>query len=191
MESSARRLFIALPVDDETLLFTLMEKHVYLKKCESFLKVVPPENFHITLKFFGPVKPEIAASLAGSFSKLKQLNKVEYRIEGLGAFPSIDNPSVIWAGLKCDEKPLAGILQSVEGLASSFGFPSDKRKFIPHLTLARIKREKKVPADLKNFLLGEKLAFHGSSAFTELVLFESVLKRTGAEYKKIEVLNLI
>jgi len=144
MDLSPRRLFIALPVEDQDAVRSLDRFYQHLKKNESFLKIVPPGNFHITLKFFGSVEPGLADSITGAFLSLEKLRKVEYKIEGAGAFPSVDRPSVIWAGLKCNETPLAEIFNSVEELALSFGFPPEKRKFVPHLTLARVKRERAV-----------------------------------------------
>jgi len=191
MDTPARRLFIALPVEDEQAVQSLTEVFKNLKKFESLLKIVPADNFHITLKFFGSVEYGLADSLINAFLSLNQLKKVEFNIEGIGAFPSAFDPSVIWAGLKCDEHPLYEIFQSVEVLAAAFGFPPEKRKFIPHLTLARVKREKKVPHELIKYIDKEKHSIFAASIFRELVLFESILKSTGAEYTKVGVINLI
>ncbi len=191
MDLSPRRLFIALPVDDKDAVRSLDSVCGQLKKYESFLKIVPAENYHITLKFFGPVKPEMADSITDAFLSLDRLKKVEYKIEGLGAFPRPDNPSVVWAGLKCDNDPLMEIFQKVEELGSSFGFPAETKKFIPHLTLARIKRDSSVHRDFKNFIMNNRETKFAPSAFRELVLFESVLKRTGAEYSRAGVIKLL
>lgn len=128
MVLSPRRLFIALPVDDHDAVRSLDKVCEQLKKNESVLKIVPPDNYHITLKFLGTVEPGLADFITAAFSSLNQLKKVEYKIEGTGSFPSADHPSVIWAGLKCDEKSLADIFQSVEAMAASFGFPPENKK---------------------------------------------------------------
>jgi 2'-5' RNA ligase len=191
MDAPARRLFIALPVDDENAVKSLGGVFKNLKKNESFLKSVPSDNYHITLKFLGSVESGQADSIANAFLSLDRLKKIEYKIEGLGTFPSIDNPSVIWAGLKCDEKPLFEIFKTVEDFAAAFGFTPEKRKFIPHLTLARIRNEKKISSEFKEYLIREKNSFFTTSVFRELVLFESILKKTGSEYKRIKVLKLV
>jgi RNA 2',3'-cyclic 3'-phosphodiesterase len=191
MDTSARRLFIALPVDEVQAVQSLAEVFKNLKKYESLLKIIPADNFHITVKFFGAIDPVAADSLSNAFLSLNNLKKVEFRIEGIGAFPSTADPSVIWAGLEYDKKPLGEIFQAVEALAASFGYPPEKRKFIPHLTLARVRKEKKVPAELIKFLNTGKDSTFASSVFRELILFESTLHRTGAEYKKIGVIKLI
>ena len=190
MNTSSRRLFIALPINDEQAVRSLDNVLKKLSKYKSLIKTVPADNFHITLKFFGSVDFPLSDSITDSFLSLTSLKKVEYTIKGIGAFPSVSDPSVIWAGLKCDEKPLDEILRSVEALASESGFPPEKRKFLPHLTLGRVKREKIAPPELKSYLLKERDSLFASSEFSELVLFESILKNTGAEYKKIGVLKL-
>ena len=187
---SPRRLFIALPVNDERALQPLKPATAHLDRFGTILKIVPPENFHITVKFLGPVEPETAELLASEFRVLTGLKKVGYRIDGIGAFPSAGNPSVIWAGINCDEQALGMILQAVEQFTSGYGFVPEKRKFSPHLTLARIKKEKKAPADLKNFLKRGQTFSGELHEFRELVLFESFLKKTGPEYKKISVITL-
>lgn len=190
MNTPSRRLFIALPINDEQAVRSLDDVLKNLNKYHSLIKTVPSDNFHITLKFFGSVDFPLADSIADSFLSLNLLKKIEYTIKGIGAFPSVSDPSVIWAGLRCNEEPFGEILNSVEALASEWGFPPEKRKFIPHLTLGRIKREKIVPQELKSYLVKERDSFFASSVFNELVLFESILKNTGAEYKKITVLKL-
>jgi 2'-5' RNA ligase len=191
MDAPDRRLFIALPVDDENAVKSLGPVFENLKKNESFLKPVPSGNYHITLKFFGSVESGQADSIANAFLSLDQLKKIEYKIEGIGTFPSIDNPSVIWAGLKCDEKALSEVFKTVERFAAAFGFFPEKRKFMPHLTLARIRNGKKISPVFQEYIIREKHSFFTSSVFRELVLFESVLKNTGSEYKRIEVIKLL
>jgi len=76
-------------------------------------------------------------------------------------------------------------------LALSIGIAPENRKFIPHLTLARIKKEITIPSEFSLFLNKEKDSMFASSVFRELVLYESILKKAGPEYKKIGVIKLI
>lgn len=192
MQNTARRLFIALPinVNDKKVFMPLENAAIRLEKFSSVLKIVSLENFHITIKFLGSVDAATAGNLTSGFSTLSGLNKVRYTIEGIGAFPSADHPSVIWAGINCDKNALSSIVQAVEHFVSGYGFTPEKRKFSPHLTLARIKKGKKIPADLNSFLKQEKINSSAPLVFSELVLFESFLKNTGPEYKKISAIHL-
>jgi len=190
MKNKPRRLFIALPVDS-TAVHALTGVTGFLNENGSSLKIVPPDNYHLTLKFFGSLEPEICSSITDAFISMKSLKKIKYEIKGLGVFPAMDNPSVIWAGLECDKQPLNEFLQSIEDFSSSFGFLPEKREFIPHLTLARVKKDRIVKNELKRLIQEEKNTLFSSSIFDELVLFESILKPEGAEYRKIEGIKLI
>ena len=124
-----RRLFIALPVSEKQAAAALSRVNQILKQNESYLKIVPSDNYHLTLKFFGSVSCDTADSLAAAFITLPQLKKISYKLCGIGTFPSISRPSVIWAGLKCDEKPLSDLFKSVEKMALTFGFNPEKKEF--------------------------------------------------------------
>jgi 2'-5' RNA ligase len=190
IEKKSRRFFIALPVD-ETAVTSLAGISGFLNKYRSSLKVVPADNYHLTLKFLGSLEPDIADSITGTFEFPYPLKRISYKIVGLGVFPSAGEPTVIWAGLNCDKEPLAEVIQSVENLASLYGFIPEKRGFVPHITLARVKKDRAVDSDIKQFLSDEKYTLFSSSVFKELVLFESVLKPEGAEYKKVKIIKLI
>lgn len=190
MNPLLRRLFIALPVDDREVVLSLNNITGFLEKNKKILKPVPPQNFHITLKFLGEVENSLADTIINAFDNDSNLKKIEYLIEGIGAFPNTTNPSVIWAGLKCDDKPLDDVFRFTEQFAGSLGFAAETRKFHPHLTLARIKKEKNVSPEFKDFLKGAKRTFFSASVFSELVLYESILSIKGAEYIKRSVMNL-
>jgi 2'-5' RNA ligase len=191
MDTPLHRTFIALPVNDDNVIQSLTEVVDNLAKYRSILKMVLPVNYHVTVKFFGQVESNIVESLTESFLSLPKLNMVDYHIDKISAFSTKTNPSVIWAGLKCSGEPLAKIINSINELALSFGFSAEKRNFIPHLTLARIKKNVNVPLELKNYINSKIELKFSSAVFNELILFESVLKNTGPEYKKLGVINLI
>lgn len=189
MGAVSRRLFIALPVDDGESIKSLAGVLDYFNK-KSFLKVVPADNFHLTIKFFGEIESDLSDLIIKKFKSLHKLKKISYTIQGLGAFPSPENPAVIWAGLKCEKNPINEIIDSVEDIASQCGFSAETRKFVPHLTLARIKRDKCSDMEFQRYLKSGRGTVFTSSVFNELALFESVLKPSGAEYKKVAVIQL-
>ena len=191
MDKAFHRIFIALPINDDEIIQSLTGVADNFAKYKSILKIVPPTNYHITVKFFGQVESSIVESLTKSFMSINQLNAVNYHIDKIGTFSNKNNPSVIWAGLKCSEEPFAKIINSINELSLLFGFHPEKRNFVPHLTLARIKNNAKLPAELKNYLNSKIEVKFSSGQFNELILFESVLQKTGPEYKKLGVIKLI
>ncbi|MCL2156342.1 MAG: hypothetical protein FWH53_11820, partial [Leptospirales bacterium] len=84
MDSPFRRIFIALPVNDDAIIQSLTEVVDNLAKYRSFLKIVPSINYHITVKFFGQVESNIAESLTESFMSLNKLNNDCPAAEGGG-----------------------------------------------------------------------------------------------------------
>lgn len=100
------------------------------------LKAVDPDQLHVTLKFLGatPIAkvPELTAALrATRFSEA-----FDVALTGLGAFPTVQRPSVIWAGLAPAEA-IAAMSEALEAKVEPLGFPREQRPFQPHVTLAR------------------------------------------------------
>jgi len=185
-----RRLFIALPVDDRALIKPLGSIYSDLNKYSSILKSVSIENLHITMKFLGDVDEDKMLKMADLFSSLENPGSIEYTIKGAGCFPSLSAPSVIWAGIQCDMGIMSKLYSLVEDFCESFGFERETRRFIPHLTVARVRRGKDIPPGLKEFIKSNKERVYGTSVFNRLVLFESKLDKTGPEYISLAEVRL-
>ena len=185
MNQAQKRLFIALPVDDEAALKSLSTFYSGLDRFGRELKTVERGNLHITLKFLGNVDGTKSLEIAGSFPSLAKREKISYILKGVGCFPSISSPSVIWAGVECDMLKMSSLFGDVESFCSSHGFEREKRKFIPHLTIARVRREKSISPGLKSCIKSFSEHLFAESVFDRLVLFESLLKKDGPEYEKL------
>lgn len=182
MSVKTSRLFIALPVDGSSVTESLGDIYRDLCKYGSILKAVSPENLHITMKFLGDVDEGKSSEMIKLFSSLEGNGRISYTLKGIGCFPSISAPSVIWAGVHCDMKKMSDLFVKVEEFCSSFGFEKDTRRFTPHLTMARVKRGRDVPAGLKDFIRNSRERAFADAVFDRLVLFESKLDSTGPEY---------
>ncbi len=177
-----RRLFIALPVDDRRVTEPLNRIYRDLDRYSNILKTVSPVNLHITMKFLGNVNEEKCRKVINDWNLIEGYGKIDYTLKGLGCFPSLSAPSVIWGGIDCDMKKMSDLFSMIEELCSSSGFERETRRFTPHLTMARVRRGKDVPPGLKEFIKSNKDIIFGESVFDRLVLFESMLNRTGPEY---------
>lgn len=148
---------------------------------------VPAENIHLTLKFLGDV------SLV-NIEMLKKLLKAvvpphpsfEISVGGLGAFPKIHNPRVIWIGLEVPPD-LIVLQHSIEVETARLGYAQEERPFSPHLTLGRVSRNAS-PAEIHK--LGEaldafKVGFLGAARVGEIHLYRSDLKPGGAIYTRL------
>jgi 2'-5' RNA ligase len=144
------------------------------------LRVVAPLKLHLTWKFLGETDSSEQARLASRMSAaLEGIAGVTVHLRGVGVFPSLRRPSVVWAGV--EETPqimeLAAVIEA-ECVAS--GFAAETRPFRPHITLARITG--RPPSDLHEWLDRHRDIESGVVKITNLTLFESRLSPCGAEY---------
>ncbi len=95
---------------------------------------------------------------------------IPFTLSGMGAFPDLKKPTVIWAGLRPEADLMGQLFKNVERFASNFRFKEEKRQFTPHLTLARLKNGRKITGDLLKFIEKNAETFYGDSFFTRLVL---------------------
>jgi 2'-5' RNA ligase len=109
--------------------------------------------------------------------------------KGLGVFPGIKKPRVLWIGISGDIKPLSEIQANLEKNLEKKGFPKENRSFKSHLTLGRVKGNIH-PEDLFDTL--RSFSDFSSEPFEakELVLYKSELKPSGALYTKLQTVYL-
>lgn len=122
------RLFAALPVPEEI--------HAGLQETQTGLAGAswrPPENFHITLRFFGDVTHARARDLDEMLATIRA-RRFEIRLEGMGWFGRRE-PTAVWARVP-DSEALRELAAQCERIARRLGFEPDRRPFTPHVTLA-------------------------------------------------------
>ena len=184
-ETGMLRLFFALPCD----LSHEFLRPVYgqLTAFPRALKAVAPENYHITLKFLGETKEEVFRLLRRDFQRLEiDYASVPYTLRGLGAFPDVRRARVLWCGLDLDISSINLFQNRIEELCAAYGFKKESRAFQPHLTLARTRRDMKIPASIAEFVTANRDTVFGRSIFNRIVLFKSDLRRDGPEYTPVE-----
>ena len=103
------------------------------------LRPVRAEGIHLTLKFLGETPSDrvsrIADALAGA---ARTVAPGEVELRGVGGFPDLETPRVLWVGLAGDLGPLEALHRAVQAALAPLGHPPDRRPFTPHLTLARL-----------------------------------------------------
>jgi len=103
------------------------------------IRWVPRANFHLTLFFLGPaVLRERLAPVAEALGAIaEETAPFEIAAQGVGAFPNLARPRIIWVGLHGDA--LAGLAARVAGAAERCGFARERRAYSPHLTIGRVR----------------------------------------------------
>lgn len=174
------RLFIAINLPEEWK-NALAELQSSIEWLGRGVRWVQPRGMHLTLKFLGEVPEERLAEItAGLQRACEGIASFEMRMKGTGCFPTSRRPRVYWAGLN-GGKPLLELQARVENEIEPLGFPREKRDFTPHLTIARIK-EPAGKERLTHALLDYQLESDVVQV-REVLLMQSILKPTGAEYR--------
>ncbi|HIE14976.1 TPA: RNA 2',3'-cyclic phosphodiesterase [Candidatus Bathyarchaeota archaeon] len=106
------------------------------------LRLVKPENIHVTIKFLGEVTPFMLNRIYEVMRNLS-FQPFDIEIKGLGAFPSPNYPRIIWVGIEKGSSELTSIFNMLEHSLRRLGFRSERRGFSPHLTIARVKSGRK------------------------------------------------
>lgn len=116
----------------------LSELEGYFPK--SALRWVGIEKIHITLKFLSNVPENQMSIILDALRKTAEQNKAcSASVSGLGAFPSINRPNILWIGVSPD----LALIEMVKALEENFhaiNFQKEKRVFSPHITFARINK---------------------------------------------------
>ena len=115
---------------------------------------------------------------------------VSLAAKGIGVFPNIRRPRVIWAGLIGQIETLANLQQALDAHLADVGFARDTRAFKYHLTLGRVKG--KIASERMKAAI-DKLKEFESEPFEpkQIILFKSELRHSGAVYTKVRRIDLL
>lgn len=183
------RLFIALDISSE-LKSDLARLIAGFKDSGAGVRWVRPENLHLTLKFLGSVEEARLGGIRGALKAVAaQSAPFGFRCGGLGAFPDIRKPQVLWAGILGDQGNLVRLAQRTDEALAALGFPKAKDPFSPHLTFGRIGS----PKGLRGLM-----EVYGLAAFTpsgtvsadKVVLYKSVTGSGGPVYEALDTFPL-
>ncbi|MGI6035755.1 MAG: RNA 2',3'-cyclic phosphodiesterase [Limnochordia bacterium] len=137
------------------------------------VKWVKAHNLHFTLKFLGEVPVDNLEQIVGSIGRgLRGFSKFGVELTGIGAFPSVSRPRVVWIGVGQGKEELCTLAELVRG-----EFPPEKQPFRPHLTIGRVKDVTAIPA-----LEGRADLKLGRFTVERVSLIQSTLTRSGPIY---------
>ena len=177
------RTFIAIELDKE-IKEVLSKIQTELKNAEADVKWVYPENIHLTLKFLGEVKEEKIQKIIHCLKEITNVkNPFQIEIKDIGAFPNINSPRVIWAGIWEGKERLLQLAALIEDALVKLKFPKEERKFSAHITIGRTRSPKNKDT------LSQKMNQFKFNPFSQtvksVVLFKSALTPKGPIYEKI------
>lgn len=183
------RVFIAIELPDK------IKKELALiqgrmKPTPNKIKWVEPSSLHITLKFLGEIKEEILQNVFRTVEEVAaEFLPFYIEIKGAGTFPDNSNPRVIWMGIEEGASQLSLLARQLEEKLSREGFPPEKRKWVPHLTLGRVKhlRDRE---DMKKIINQEQETSGGRVKVEKITVMQSRLTPQGAIYTPLQCFSL-
>lgn len=106
----------------------------------SGLSWVKAENVHITLRFLGDLGDSGVRRAGAAVRRgAEGVAAVPARLGGLGGFPSLERPRVLWVGLAEGSEGATALARAVNDALRQDGFGPADKPFRPHLTLARVR----------------------------------------------------
>jgi len=147
-------------------------------------------NLHLTVKFFGNVEEAQIEPIAAALrEQLHLFPRFTINAKGLGVFPNVKRPQVLWVGL--EGRDVVSLASRVECALEPLGFRPEERDFKPHLTVGRWRHFEGPRARLREEIEKWKSYEFGQSKVEEVTLFESVLKPEGAVYHSLKSVALV
>jgi RNA 2',3'-cyclic 3'-phosphodiesterase len=145
-----------------------------------------PDNWHLTLRFLGEVDQAAYHCLLEELGKINLGAPFEIGFAGLGAFPRPSKATVLWVGVDRGHQPLCALAAAVQSATAAAGFAPEPRAFSPHLTISRMRSPVNVdPIVQKAGVFGMQMAV------TQVVLYRSHLRPTGAQYQPLQRFDLL
>jgi 2'-5' RNA ligase len=131
------RSFIAFDIQNENIINRIAAVQKLLMQTNADLRLVSPKNIHITVRFLGNMNPEMVDKVYEVMKKTKFV-PFTIQLQGLGVFPTVNYPRVVWAGITLGAEQLKIIFEQLEPMLHDLGFAPEPESFNAHLTIARV-----------------------------------------------------
>ena len=176
------RVFVAVEISNYKILKNIQ---TFQKNVQVDGKPIKIDQIHFTLKFLGEID-EIKCEQVKNIVKKISFSSFDLSLKGVGGFPNLKNPRVIWIGI--DEngaEKLSALVNETGMKLTSLGFDDDK-KFKPHLTIFRVK--KKIN-DISVMMKDYQTVEFGTQTVSKIKVKRSVLSPKGPEYSDLLEVN--
>ncbi len=182
-----KRIFIAFGLTDSQK-SQIIDRLKVVKRSFTGVKWVRDDQLHVTILFIGEVSSSIFNECRERFRKaLSNASRFNVFYSGVGVFPPIGKAKVLWVKVEASRE-----LYSIHSsLATVFAdiVEKDKRPYIPHLTLGRVKKGLR-RVDVERFINKGKGLWAERAVVESVELYSSLLTPSGARYKVEESVGL-
>jgi len=143
------------------------------------VRPTPFGQLHLTLRFLGDQDEDAAARIDAALH-MATVSPMPLQVQGVGRFRGRQG-AILWAGM-AESAPLHALFEAISAALETVGIAPERRRFWPHLTLARCRPE--VPERvLRDWLAAHKDLSLPPWDAGRFVLFESFLERQGARHE--------
>jgi len=152
---------------------------------------VAPENLHVTLNFAGNIiDTEVLEFCSDIKSAVKDFSPFEMSLQGVGAFPTLEQPRTIWIGVDEGSEVLRSLYKKVEAVLSHWGVNKDRNEYVPHMTVGRIQRSGRWNESLQTAL--HRLRNHdgGVCNVDSVIVFSSFQDNGGPTHTPMATIKL-
>ena len=185
------RCFVAVDLSDEVrTALDAVQVRLRASAPRADVRWVASAGMHLTLKFLGQVSEDRLAGIRSALAAaVTTATSIPLGCRGLGAFPGLTRPRVVWAGLRGGVSELGRLAVACERALEPLEFVPESRPFRGHVTLARVRSPRGFGPISRAVEGGGDLDF-GAWTATEVVLYRSHLRPTGSIYEPLERLPL-
>jgi 2'-5' RNA ligase len=148
------------------------------------IRWLAPATYHVTVKFLGWARPEAVDAIVDAVRAAAAVPPFTFTTARLGAFPSRDKASVVWAGADCEA--MQKLARALDAACEPLGFARDHRPFHGHVTLGRLREPRPVSDVLLPF--GEQV--FSETRVQSVHLLKSVIKPEGSRYEQVAQIDL-
>ncbi len=140
-----------------------------------------PEKLHMTLRFLGDISEDKINDLVFTLERLKpDFESIKFTAGSIGFFPNPKYPNVVFIGMVEEGDNSEMLVGFIDKVISRFGVKPEK-KFIPHITLGRFKKDKRTKINTPVDIKPEPV----DAEFYSFFLMQSVLTSEGSVYETI------
>lgn len=176
------RAFIAVTLA-ESVVEEIAKVRALLQQARGDLRWTRMESLHLTLKFLGDIHRNQVEPVLGALREVVSAHPpLQVVAQGLGAFPNLKRPRVLWVGLQGEG--LAEMSAAIETALTPLDFPPEDREFTPHLTLGRV-RSLRGWKDVLAIVKEHANTLFGESVIDRVTLYQSDLRPEGAVYTSL------
>lgn len=187
--SETIRTFIAAKINSK-ILNDISKAQEYFKRTSCDAKWVKTINMHLTLKFLGNLDQKEVDTVIKKLELItKDTRSIQTKLTRIGAFPNIERPRVIWAGLEDTTNEITDLAEKIEDILGKTGFKKEEHLFKPHITIGRIRSQKNISElseKIKNYSFSQNI----DQQISEIKFIKSDLTPDGPIYEDLRTFQL-